>query len=101
MNVKINYYENGTGYGKDNFTKNMIEGELVWGNNLLKDYIGVKTDDGYVIIPSQSVISIEAETLDSMFLTDFELLKQVDDRNMRELIQEVNRDKSDARRGFE
>lgn len=101
MNVKIIYCENGTGFSKDNFIKNTIEGELVWGNNLLKDYIGVKTNDGYIIIPSQTVISIEAETLDTMFLTDFEILKQVDDRNMRELIEEVNREKIDIRRGFE
>ena len=73
--VILTYYTK----GKNNEYKyHTISGELLVGNAMFSDMVGVKNnEEGVILIPSGALVKLQAEELDEMFLVRFNLLKDV------------------------
>ena len=68
--VKITYYKKNE---KDQFIHLKIQGNLVIGDSMFSDMVGVKNENGFTLIPMSTVTMIEAKELDDMFLTPLEI----------------------------
>ena len=69
-NVKITYYKKNE---EDRFIHLEIQGELVIGDSMFSDMVGVKNEKGFTLIPMSTVTMLEAEELHKMFLTPLEI----------------------------
>ena len=94
MDVKISYFETGTKEVKS------AEGQLFFGDALLTDYIGVKRSEDYLLIPSATVITIQAYELDEeLYMVDVENMKASKMRAMMEMRKNNSRQMDE--RGFQ
>jgi|TARA_R100000482_G_scaffold97241_1_gene41489 hypothetical protein len=70
MNIKIVYYKNGS-HLVDTYEKAEIEGEFVIGDGPFNEYMGVKTDTGFTMIPKNTIISFDCDEIPEFFLASF------------------------------
>ena len=71
MQAKIEYFETGTKSIK------YAEGELFFGDAMLSDYMGLKQNEEYLLIPSATVISIRTHELDEeLYMVDTDSMKR-------------------------
>ena len=92
MNVIVTYFETGTKEIRD------ISGELFFGDALLSDYLGVKKNNGYILVPSATVIRITVENLDEeLFIVNTESIKRSKRLALRNMQSEMDREDSNGR----
>tara|TARA_R100001443_G_C3323244_1_gene170578 strand:- start:123 stop:419 length:297 start_codon:yes stop_codon:yes gene_type:complete len=72
--VKITYYKKNE---DDRFIHLKIEGSLIIGDSMFSSMIGVKNEEGFILIPINTVTMIEAKELDEMFLTPLEIFGKI------------------------
>ena len=71
MQARIEYFETGTKAIK------YAEGELFFGDAMLSDYMGLKQDGEYLLIPSATVITIRTHQLDEeLYMVDTDSMKR-------------------------
>tara|TARA_R100000152_G_C6768919_1_gene194556 strand:- start:1353 stop:1652 length:300 start_codon:yes stop_codon:yes gene_type:complete len=75
MNVKIVYFKNGS-HIVETYEKAEIEGEFIIGDGPFNEYIGVKTDTGFTMVPKNTVISLECDEIPEFFLADFDAMEK-------------------------
>lgn len=86
-NVKLTYY---TKTKNDEYEYHTISGELLVGNAMFSDMVGVRNNEGVILIPSGTLVKLEAEELDEMFLVRFNLLKDVLSHQDEEMTNKIN-----------
>ena len=65
-NVILTYY---TKTKNDEYEYHTISGELLVGNAMFSDMVGVKNnEEGVILVPSGALVKLQAEELDEMFL---------------------------------
>mgnify|MGYP000270011596 CR=1 FL=1 len=77
-NVKITYYKK----IKDEYVHLSIEGELIIGDGMFSDFVGVNEENGLTLIPMATVTKIEAKELHQMFLTPLTLYGKIKTASM-------------------
>ena len=86
--VKLTYY---TKTKNDEYEYHTMSGELLVGNAMFSDMVGVKNNhEGVVLIPSATLVKLEAKELDEMFLVRFNLLKDVLTHQDEEMTNKIN-----------
>lgn len=92
MNVIVTYFETGTKEIRD------ISGELFFGDALLSDYLGVKKNNGYILVPSATVVRITVEDLDEeLFMVNTESIKRSKRLALRNMQSEMDREDANGR----
>ena len=92
MNVKISYFETGTKEVKS------AEGQLFFGDALLTDYIGVKRSEDYLLIPSATVITIQAYELDAeLYMVDIASMKRSKMHALNKMHKDMTREENQGR----
>jgi len=92
MKVKISYFETGTKEVKS------AEGQLFFGDALLTDYIGVKRNEDYLLIPSATIITIQAYELDEeLYMVDVVSMKRSKMHALNKMNKDINRDETQGR----
>jgi len=92
MNVIVTYFETGTKEIRD------ISGELFFGDALLSDYLGVKKNNGYILVPSATVVRITVENLDEeLFMVNTESIKRSKRLALRNMQSEMDREDANGR----
>ena len=87
-NVELTYY---TKNNKDEYVHHTVSGELVVGNAMFSDMIGVKNDtDGITLFPASTLVKLQAKELDRMFLVKFGLLAEVIDHQDSEMSNKIH-----------
>ena len=72
-NVKITYQER-IDMKADLLT---LDGELVVGDAMFSEMVGVKNENGITLIPYLNIIKLEAKELDEVFLTSLDVLARM------------------------
>ena len=75
MKVKIIYFVNGS-HLVDTYEKKEIEGKFIIGDGPFNEYIGVKTDSSFKMIPKNTVISLTCDEIPEFFLADFDAMEK-------------------------
>ena len=92
MDVKISYFETGTKEVKS------AEGQLFFGDALLTDYIGVKRSKDYLLIPSATVITIQAYELDEeLYMVDIASMKRSKIHALNKMHKDMSREETQGR----
>ncbi len=93
MDVKISYFETGTKEVKS------AEGQLFFGDALLTDYIGLKrSGEDYLLIPSATVITIQAYELDEeLYMVDIASMKRSKMHALNKMHKDMSRDENQGR----
>ena len=92
MNVIVTYFETGTKEIRD------ISGELFFGDALLGDYLGVKRNNGYILVPSATVVRITVENLDEeLFMVNTESIKRSKRLALRNMQNDMDREDANGR----
>lgn len=88
MIAKIVYFETGTKKVRE------AEGELLFGDALLSDYIGVKRpDNDYLLVPSATIIEIQTYELDEQLYTiDIDSMKRSKAHALKRMHHDMDRD---------
>lgn len=88
MIAKIVYFETGTKKVRE------AEGELLFGDALLSDYIGVKRpDNDYLLVPSSTIIEIQTYELDEQLYTiDIDSMKRSKAHALKRMHIDMDRD---------
>lgn len=88
MIAKIVYFETGTKKVRE------AEGELLFGDALLSDYIGVKRpDNDYLLVPSATIIEIQTYELDEQLYTiDIDSMKRSKAHALKRMHIDMDRD---------
>jgi hypothetical protein len=90
--VIITYFETGTKEICD------ISGELFFGDALLNDYLGVKKNNSYILVPSATVIRITVEDLDEeLFMVDTDSIKRSKQIALKSMRNEMDREDTNGR----
>ena len=92
MKVTITYFETGTKTIKD------VTGDLFFGDALLNDYLGVKGDEGYTLVPSATVVKIHTTELDEeLFMVNTDSVKRSKQLALRNMQNEMDREDANGR----
>ena len=92
MNVTITYFETGTKSIKD------VSGYLFFGDALLNDYLGVKGEDGYTLVPSATVVKIHTKELDEeLYMVNTDSVKRSKQMALRNMQNEMDREDANGR----
>ena len=88
MIAKIVYFETGTKKVRE------AEGELLFGDALLQDYIGVKRpDNDYLLVPSATIIEIQTFQLDEdLYTIDIDSMKRSKAHALKRMHIDMDRD---------
>jgi len=90
MIAKIVYFETGTKKVRE------AEGELLFGDALLSDYIGVKRntpDFDYLLVPSATIIEIQTYELDEeLYTIDIDSMKRSKAHALKRMHHDMDRD---------
>jgi len=86
--AKIVYFETGTKKVRE------AEGELLFGDALLQDYIGVKRpDNDYLLVPSATIIEIQTFQLDEdLYTIDIDSMKRSKAHALKRMHIDMDRD---------
>ena len=85
--VKITYYKKNE---EDQFIHLRIQGELLIGDSMFSDMVGVKNEKGFTLIPMSTVTMIEAKELDDMFLTPLDIYGKMKASSLEREQQKMN-----------
>lgn len=90
MIAKIVYFETGTKKVRE------AEGELIFGDALLSDYIGVKRPDSdYLLVPSATIIEIQTYELDEdLYTIDIDSMKRSKAHALKRMHIDMDRDET-------
>jgi len=92
MQVVITYFETGTKKIKE------VSGDMFFGDALLGDYLGVKTAEGYTLVPSATVVKIYTNELDEeLFTIHTESIKRSKRLALRNMESEMDREDANGR----
>lgn len=88
MIAKIVYFETGTKKVRE------AEGELLFGDALLSEYIGVKRPDSdYLLVPSATIIEIQTYELDEdLYTIDIDSMKRSKAHALKRMRIDMDRD---------
>lgn len=88
MIAKIVYFETGTKKVRE------AEGELLFGDALLSEYIGVKrADSDYLLVPSATIIEIQTYELDEdLYTIDIDSMKRSKAHALKRMHIDMDRD---------
>ena len=88
MIAKIVYFETGTKKVRE------AEGELLFGDALLSEYIGVKRpDNDYLLVPSATIIEIQTYELDEdLYTIDIDSMKRSKAHALKRMHIDMERD---------
>lgn len=88
MIAKIVYFETGTKKVRE------AEGELLFGDALLSEYIGVKRPDSdYLLVPSATIIEIQTYELDEdLYTIDIDSMKRSKAHALKRMHIDMDRD---------
>lgn len=88
MIAKIVYFETGTKKVRE------AEGELLFGDALLSEYIGVKRpDNDYLLVPSATIIEIQTYELDEdLYTIDIDSMKRSKAHALKRMHIDMDRD---------
>lgn len=96
MQAKIEYFETGTKKVK------YAEGVLFFGDALLTDYLGLKRESDWLLIPSATVITIEVKEFDEqLYMVDTESMKRSKDMAIMRMNQDFDRESNAGRSAFQ
>jgi len=86
--AKIVYFETGTKKVRE------AEGELLFGDALLSEYIGVKRpDNDYLLVPSATIIEIQTYELDEdLYTIDIDSMKRSKAHALKRMHNDMDRD---------
>lgn len=87
-NVKLTYYIQNS---KNEYEHHTVSGELVVGNAMFSDMLGVRNDkEGIILFPASTLVRLEAKELDDMFFVKFNLLQEVINHQDTEMSNKIN-----------
>lgn len=86
--VILTYY---TKNSENEYEHHKVSGELVVGNAMFSDMVGVKNKkEGIILFPASTLVRLQAHELDDMFLVKFGLLQEVINHQDNEMSNKIN-----------
>jgi hypothetical protein len=87
MEATIEYFETGTK------TVKYATGDLFFGDALLQDYLGLRMSEGYLLVPSATVITIKMKELDEdLYAVNTESMKRSKMHTLKRLREDLDRE---------
>ena len=87
-NVELTYY---TKNSENEYEHHTVSGELVVGNAMFSDMVGVRNNnEGIILFPASTLVRLQAKELDDMFLVKFGLLQEVINHQDNEMSNKIN-----------
>jgi hypothetical protein len=86
--VELTYY---TKNSENKYEHHTVSGELVVGNAMFSDMVGVRNNhEGIILFPASTLVRLQAKELDDMFLVKFGLLQEVINHQDTEMSNKIN-----------
>ncbi len=86
--VELTYY---TKNSENKYERHTVSGELVVGNAMFSDMVGVRNNhEGIILFPASTLVRLQAKELDDMFLVKFGLLQEVINHQDTEMSNKIN-----------